>query len=47
MTSDESAYWMELIIEAGIMKKSRVSNLLNEANEILSMVIASIKTCRK
>ena len=45
--SDESAYWMELLIEAGIMKGSRVSGLLSEANEILSMVIASIKTSRR
>jgi four helix bundle protein len=45
--SDESAYWMELLIEAGIVKESRVSGLLGEANEILSMVIASIKTSRK
>ncbi len=44
---DESTYWMELLIEAGIMKKSSISNLLDEANEILSMVIASIKTSRK
>ncbi len=44
---DESAYWMELLIEADIMTKSRVSSLLEEANEILSMIIASIKTSRK
>ena len=45
--SDEAAYWMELLIEAGIMKESRVSGLLDEANAILAMVIASIKTARK
>lgn len=44
---DEAAYWMELLIEAGVMKESRVSALLNEANEILSMVITSIKTARR
>jgi len=47
MTPDESAYWMELLIEAGLMKKSRVSNLLHEANEVLAMVVASIKTSRR
>lgn len=30
--SDESAYWLELLIEAGIMKESQVSNLLGEAD---------------
>ena len=44
---DESAYWMEPLIEASIVKKSRVSDLLDEANEILAMVVASIRTCRK
>ncbi len=37
---------MELLIQARIMKESRLSALLNEADEILSMVVASIKTSR-
>ena len=44
---DESAYWMELLIEAGLVKESRISDLLSEANEILAMVVASIRTSRK
>ena len=44
---DESAYWTELLIEARIVKESRLSALLNETNEILSMVVASIRTSRK
>lgn len=43
---DESVYWMELIVEAGVMEEKRVADLRSEANEILSMVIASIKTAR-
>lgn len=45
--SDESAYWMEILIESGIMKKNRISDLLSEANEILAMVVASIRTSRR
>ncbi len=45
--SDEAAYWMELLIEAGIMKRNRISGLLNEADEIVAMVAASIKTSRR
>ncbi|MBN1363153.1 MAG: four helix bundle protein [Sedimentisphaerales bacterium] len=45
--ADESAYWMELLLEAGIMKEIHISGLLTEANEILSMVVASIKTARR
>jgi len=40
---DESIYWMELISEAGLMDEKRLVDLKNEANEILSMVVASIK----
>jgi four helix bundle protein len=43
---DESAYWMELLIEGGIVAERRISSLLSEANEILSMVVASIRTSR-
>ena len=43
---DESIYWMELIAEAGLMDEKRLIDLKNEANEILSMVVASIKTAR-
>ena len=43
---DESIYWMELIVEAGLMDEKRLIDLKNEANEILSMVVASIKTAR-
>src|SRR5205814_8399370 len=35
--ADETMYWIELSIDAGIVKKSRVDSLLQEANEILSM----------
>ena len=44
--TDESVYWLELLVESGQVKKPLVENLLQEANEILSMVIASLKTAR-
>jgi four helix bundle protein len=45
--ADESTYWMELLIEGEFVPESRLCDLLAEANEILSMVIASINTARK
>lgn len=45
--ADESMYWMELIIEAGLMKEDLVSGLYQEADEILAMVVASIKTAKR
>ena len=45
--ADESMYWMELIVEADLMKESLVSALYQEADEILAMVVASIKTAKR
>ena len=44
--ADETVYWMELLIDADIVKRSRLSGLLEEANQILSIVISSIKTAK-
>ena len=45
--TDESMYWMELIVEAGLMEEKLISELHKEADEILSIVVASIKTARR
>ncbi|MCX6198583.1 MAG: four helix bundle protein [Bacteroidetes bacterium] len=44
--SDESAFWMELIIDAEILKKNLVEDLLKEANELTAIFTASGKTAR-
>jgi four helix bundle protein len=44
--ADETVYWMELLIDAEIVKRSLISDLLKEADEILSIVVTSIKTAR-
>jgi four helix bundle protein len=43
---DESLYWMELVIESRQMKQARLTSLMKEADEILSLVIASTKTAK-
>ncbi len=43
---DEALYWMQMLIEAGIIKTSRLTQLMNEANEIIAIVVSSIKTAR-
>jgi four helix bundle protein len=45
--ADESLYWMELLIEAGIKVNMRMEALMKEAGELLSITVASIKTARK
>jgi len=44
--SDESAFWMELIIDSEILKKNLVEDLLKEANELTAIFTASGKTAR-
>jgi four helix bundle protein len=44
---DETLYWLELFIEIGILKAENVEVILKEANELLAIVVASIKTARK
>jgi len=43
---DETLYWLELLVESEILKVERVSVVLREANEILAMAHASIRTLR-
>jgi four helix bundle protein len=43
---DESLYWLELLGEGGLMKQERLAALIQEANEILAMVVPSIRTAR-
>ncbi|MEX0802853.1 MAG: four helix bundle protein [Candidatus Binatia bacterium] len=45
--ADESAYWMELLIESGLLPEGRLSELLQETNEIIAMTVASIRTLQK
>jgi four helix bundle protein len=45
--ADETIYWMELLIEAGLIQKDNLIPLLDEANQILAMTVSSIKTARK
>ena len=44
--ADETIYWLELLVESKIVELSRVNLLLKECNEIVAMVVASIKTLR-
>ena len=41
---DESEFWLEFIIDAGLMKKEKVSDLMKEANELSRIFVSSRKT---
>ena len=43
---DETLYWLELLVESGLMPQARLAELMQETDEIVSMTVASIKTLR-
>jgi four helix bundle protein len=44
--ADESLYWLELLQEAGIVPADRLQDLKKEADELVAILTASIKTAR-
>lgn len=41
--ADETALWLELLVESGIMPARKLSALLDEANELTAIMAASRK----
>ena len=44
--SDETEYWLELLVEAGLVAQDQIASIYKEADELLAMTVASIKTLR-
>lgn len=44
--SDETEYWLEILVEAGLVPQNQVASIYKETDEILAMTVASIKTLR-
>ncbi|MBL7065876.1 MAG: four helix bundle protein [Anaerolineae bacterium] len=44
--ADESLFWLELVVEANLMPVSRVEELIQEADELTAIFVASRKTAR-
>ena len=42
--ADESCYWLELIIDGELLPKEKVEPLLDEANQLTAIMVASRKT---
>ena len=45
--TDESLFWMELLIESGLVHEQLLKELMSESQEILAIIVASIRTVRK
>ena len=45
--ADESLYWMDILIDAEINPMSRLKDLMTEGEEILPIIVASIRTTKE
>ena len=43
----ETVYWLELFMEAGIIKEARLGDLLIEAEELTSIFVASVRKVKR
>ncbi len=44
--ADESGYWIELLVESGLVEGKCVASLCEEASQLVAITVASIKTAR-
>jgi four helix bundle protein len=45
--ADESAFWMEITMESGLLSEKRLGSLLQEANELVAIMTASRRTASR
>ena len=43
---EETVYWLNLLIDSGIVRKAQVSELCDEADELMAIFVASVKTVK-
>ncbi len=43
---DETAYWLELLVEGGFVKAERLAELQDETEQLTAIFVSSIKTAR-
>jgi four helix bundle protein len=44
---EESVYWIELLVEANVVRHERVADLLEEAEELTAIFVASANTAKR
>ena len=47
MEMDETIYWLELLIEGGIVKPERLGDLLDEANQLVAIFVTCVKNAKQ
>ena len=44
--ADESAFWLDLMQEAGIFPEEKLHEIIDESNELVSIFVASVRTAK-
>jgi hypothetical protein len=44
--SDEALFWLEFIVDLGLMDKKLLEGLMKEANEFVAIFTAAVKTSK-
>ena len=44
---DETLYWLEVLQEAGFLSQQKAEGLMREGDELLGIVVSSIRTARR
>ncbi|MCD6293928.1 MAG: four helix bundle protein [Deltaproteobacteria bacterium] len=44
---EESIYWMELLVESGIIKTERLNELMKEADELTAILVTCVKNTKQ
>src|SRR3989442_4595462 len=44
---EETAYWLELLADSGIVPASQLHDLRQEANELTAILVSSVKTAKR
>jgi four helix bundle protein len=42
----ESKYWLELLVESGIVSEKKLQSLMDEADELMAIIVATIKKAK-
>jgi four helix bundle protein len=45
--ADETQYWLDLLVETGTVRDDQARSLLDEADQIVRILVASIRTARR
>ncbi len=44
--ADETVFWLELLLDGGIVRPDKLDLLIRESNELTSIFVASLRTAK-